>query len=80
MEFFLFASLMAIDMLLFIFLATRYTYVESLDGVDETDEASELAKSEDAFADGKAPVAADKPVETFAVDNKGYSDSAIWKT
>jgi len=28
MEFFLFAGLMLLDMLLFIFLASRYTYVE----------------------------------------------------
>lgn len=42
MEFFLFAGLMALDMLLFLFLAIRYTYVESKQ--DEHDEKKREAE------------------------------------
>ena len=68
MEFFLFAALMAIDMLLFIFLASRYTYVENVDDVVG------VADKEDSGKD-KTPV--QKAVANYASDNDGYNDSAM---
>jgi len=68
MEFFLFAALMAIDMLLFIFLASRYTYVENVDDVVD------VADKEDSGKD-KTPV--QKAVANYASDNDGYNDSAM---
>ena len=64
MEFFLFAALMAIDMLLFIFLASRYTYVDNTD--DDVKEENTGDKT-----------LIQKPVTTYASDNDGYNDSAL---
>lgn len=65
MEFFLFAALMGIDMLLFIYMASRYNYVDKTDDVGDGEKSAE----EKSFAQ--------KPVATYASDNGGYNDSAM---
>ncbi len=70
MEFFLFAGLMALDMLLFFYLAARYTYVEveKLKGVEEKKVAA-----------AEAPPSSKPAVENIdksmlGSENKGFTD------
>ena len=68
MEFFLFAGLMALDMLLFFYLAARYTYVQVEKPKGEEEENKESATEASLSR---------KPVtqkSTLGTENKGFSD------
>lgn len=72
MEFFLFAGLMGLDMLLFIFLAVRYTYVEAAqdDSKVPPAETSSL-KAADSSPDNK------NLKQQKGLDNKAFNDSSM---
>lgn len=72
MEFFLFAGLMSIDMLLFMILAARYTYVEA-SPEKEQGQDEKLKLPVEQRRDGVA----DSSTGKFAVENKGFTDSAM---
>ena len=64
MEFFLFAGLMALDMLLFFFLASRYTYVQ----IPEAQNSHEKEKpNNDSMKSSKSPTG-------VGLENKGFAD------
>lgn len=70
MEFFLFAGLMAADMLLFFYLARRYTYVK----VEDDNKADEEKKvPAEAMLSTKSPVI-ENSEKTMGTENKGFTD------
>ena len=72
MEFFLFAGLMALDMLLFFYLAARYTYVKVEKDKDVDDDEKKVpAVSEEPLSTKPAPEDAEKYTGS---ENKGFSD------
>lgn len=70
MEFFLFAGLMALDMLLFFFLASRYIYVQ----VPEIKSQGEEEKSNDESMLSNKPQNAEISGKQVGSENKGFSD------
>ena len=64
MEFFLFAGLMGLDMLLFIFLAVRYTYVE-------------VAADESKVPPETSSLKSDNKTLQQGTDNKAFNDSSM---
>lgn len=69
MEFFLFAGLMAADMLLFFYLAGRYTYVKVEDAKDD-DEKKVPAES---MSSTKSSVI-ENSEKSMGSENKGFTD------
>lgn len=67
MEFFLFAGLMGLDMLLFFFLAARYTYVEA----DDENKKDFVVKAEASLAHS---LITENPKNALGTENKGFSD------
>ncbi|XP_046443391.1 peptide transporter family 1-like isoform X5 [Daphnia pulex] len=70
MEFFLFAGLMAVDMLFFFYLASNYTYVESEKGEKGGDDAKKVP---DRFP-SSVKLGTDNSEKPVGTENKGFSD------
>lgn len=68
MEFFLFAGLMVVDMLLFFYLAVRYTYVEVGSNKDE-----EKKKPIEGNAQPSEPISAES---NQGKDNEGFESTS----
>ena len=75
MEFFLFAGLMAVDMLLFFYLASKYTYVE-VDDKTEKGAGDDDKKVPDRFPSSikLGTENSAKPSAGNGTENKGFSD------
>lgn len=71
MEFFLFAGLMALDMLLFFFLAANYTYVK----VDEKAEDEEKEKKVPDRSVSPVKLGTENSEKPIGLENKGFSDA-----
>jgi hypothetical protein len=71
MEFFLFAGLMAVDMLLFFYLASKYTYVE----VEKTEKGGDDEKKvPDRFPSSIKLGSDNSEKSAMGTENKGFSD------
>ncbi len=70
MEFFLFAGLMAVDMLGFFYLASNYTYVES----EKTEKGGDDAKKVPDHFPSSVKLGTDNSEKPSGTENKGFSD------
>ena len=70
MEFFLFAGLMAGDMLLFFYLASNYTYVE----VEKTEKGGDDEKKVPDRFPSSIKLGTENSEKPIGTENKGFSD------